>query len=394
MIFGVRNWSYSEITLRTGWKKSPCIKPTDTGRKRHMRQKFKGSSDIKRPVKWLIPLLLVAVTSGYFLSESEFIQAKVIKDNTGKLDKLMFWKQLGQPPEKTTAAGLGKDKAPEAAQKAGSTAAPPATQAASAQTAPPPAQLAPPQSPTASPPAQTASGPAQTPAAKPAADAAAGGKKLLAQAQSIVTVSTNEQLWLDLTSTIRFEKGKLFSYNAWINEMVKTKRQETKENELQHIAGLVYEAAVRGGLMIAERHTHLTIPDYAASGFDVDYQPNSKDLVIYNPYDFEMTVGVAGSGSTPILTLSGTPSSSWKAPKITVAKESFTQEKAIVTDYAMGGGEARRSEGAPGLLVKVYTDAKLDGKNELVTKDFYAPSPVIIARAPSSEELKAAAGGK
>ncbi len=168
------------------------------------------------------------------------------------------------------------------------------------------------------------------------------------------------------------------------------KTPDKLEHELSHIAGLIHEAAVRFGMKIGEREIHLDLPAYAQAGFDVDYQPGTKDLSFYNPFDFEVLVGVVYMGDVPILTFSGAPSATYKAPKITVTKEPFQQEKQILTDFTLvGRGEVRRSDGAPGQMVKVFVDAKNDGKNELAYKDFYAPKPVVIARGPSAEELKA-----
>ncbi|MNY72437.1 hypothetical protein D3C86_2109960 [compost metagenome] len=60
-----------------------------------------------------------------------------------------------------------------------------------------------------------------------------------------------------------------------------------------------------------------------------------------------------------------------------------------MTDFTLAGqSDAKRSEGQSGLLVKVFADEKNDGKNELIYKDFYAPRPIVIAKAPTAEELK------
>lgn len=188
---------------------------------------------------------------------------------------------------------------------------------------------------------------------------------------------------------IKMEPGKLFSFNAWLTEASKAMAPEKKEDELSHIASLLYETAVRVGMKVGERYPHLDIPAYASTGFDVDFQPGKKDLTLYNSLEYAVTVGVMYNGDSPVLTFNGTPNASWKAPKITVSKESFSPERVILTDYTLiGRGEVRRNEGALGSLVKVYADWKNDGKNELLSKDFYAPRPVVIARGPTADELK------
>lgn len=322
-----------------------------------MRQKRK--SVIVRPIKWLILLLFVGIASVSGLTAAGLIQWKA----EITLERLMFW-QAGKASGETAgqAGDAGASRQPDNTAGSGS------GSGSGAKTA----------------------GASAAPASPPAKPVENPGFQLLSQAQSLVSVSANERAWLELAGTIRLEPKRLFSYNAWFNEAAKAKSPEMKEDELSHIAGLLYEAAIRVGMKAGERHPHQDIPAYAAAGFDVEFQPNQKDLTLYNPFDFAVTVGVVYNGDTPTLTFNGTPSASWKAPKVLVNKESFAPDKIVLTDFALAGkGEVKRSDGTSGLLVKVYADWKNDGKNELLYKDFYAPHPVVIARSPSAEELKA-----
>lgn len=219
-----------------------------------------------------------------------------------------------------------------------------------------------------------------------------GTDQLLAQAQSLVPVKAGERAWLDQLGTVKLDPDTLFSLNAWIKEVLKNNKFETKEEELSHVAGLLYESALRTGLAVGERYPHQDLPDYAASGFDVFYSPDAKDLTIYNPFDFAVTAGVAYTGDVPIVYFAGTPTEKWKAPKIQVVKETFAPEKIVLSDFSLPAGEVTRDNGKDGLLVKVYGDYLNNGQNVLIAKDFYAPHPQVIARAPSPEEARAAKG--
>lgn len=332
-----------------------------------MRQRRKNI--ILQPVKWVVLIGVVGTVTVYGLSATGFVQWNSDKN----LQNLMFWKTTQEiapvnVPVKATPAVTAASAAPSASPS------PTMTPIASLAPATP--------IPSSSPPAATSSRPNP-------ANTNATSFQLLSQVQSSVAVSPNEKAWLELASAIKLEPGKLFSYNTWFTEALKSKIPEKKEDELSHIAGLLYEAVVRAGIQVGERVPHQDQPTYAASGFDVEFQPNKQDFTFYNSFDFPVTVGVIYSGETPTVTLNGSPTASWKAPKITVSKESFTPERLVLTDFTLvGKGEVRRSEGMAGTLVKVYGDMNHDGKTVLLAKDFYAPRPVVIARGPNPDELK------
>jgi hypothetical protein len=327
-----------------------------------MRQRRKNI--ILQPIKWLLLVMIVGAGSIAGMSALGLIQLNSDK----MLENVMFWK---------TKETDGKELSAEAAAiKRTEQAATPALTTASGSPSPAPSSA----------PLAVAAVSNSSPA--PIQTAPAPGVQLLAQAQSTVPVNANERAWLDLVGLIKLEPGKLFSYNTWFAEQ-KAKTPEKKESELSHIAGMLYEAAIRSGMKVGERHAHLDIPSYASAGFDVEYLPDKKDLTFYNSLGFAVSVGVIYYGESPALMFNGIPSPAWMAPKITVNKEAFTPERMLLTDFTLiGRGEVVRNEGVPGLLVKVYSDAKNDGKSELLYKDFYAPRPVIIARGPTAEELK------
>ncbi|OCT14143.1 hypothetical protein A8709_25180 [Paenibacillus pectinilyticus] len=344
-----------------------------------MRQRRKAL--ILQPIKWILLLGVVGSGSVYGLSAAGFIEWKP----EHQLESLMFWKTTSNHLTDGVALAAGVDK--ESAKPS----VKPTPQAGGTATATPTADVI-------STPASTAtSAPTSTPAPTPASTSASlagdksatSGLQLISQAQSIVPVSANEKAWLEKAGLIKLDPGKLFSYQAWLTEVSKAKMPEKKDEELSHMAGLLYEAAMRAGLHVGERYPHQDNPTYAAAGFDVDFQPEKQDLTFYNSLGVPITVGVIYNGESPVVTFNGKPKADWKAPKITVSKEVFAPENMVLTDFTLTGqGDVKRSEGQSGLLVKVFADEKNDGKNELIYKDFYAPHPIVIAKAPTPEDLK------
>lgn len=331
-----------------------------------MRQRRKAL--ILQPIKWILLLGVVGSGSVYGLSAAGFIEW----NSEHKLESLMFWKTTDYASTKGIALAAGADK-----EKAAATATPTASPIVT---------------------------PVNTPVSAPASNATStttaittsttdknstAGLQLISQAQSIVPVNANEKAWLEQMGLIKLEAGKIFSLQAWLTEVSKGKAPEQKVDEISHVASLLYEAALRSGMPVGERFAHQDNPSYAAAGFDVDFQTENKDLTFYNSLGVPITVGVIYNGETPIVTFNGKPKADWKAPKITVNKEVFAPESVFVTDFTLAGqGDAKRSEGLSGLLVKVFADEKNDGKNELKYKDFYAPHPIVIAKAPTAEDLK------
>ncbi|KRE93057.1 hypothetical protein ASG89_05970 [Paenibacillus sp. Soil766] len=328
-----------------------------------MRQRRRAL--ILQPIKWILLLGVVGSGSVYGLSAAGFIEW----NSEHKLESLMFWKDTDHASTKGTAlaAGEGKESTKQSVK--------PASTAMTIALASPTAVLA--------------STPTSTPAVSTSPDkTSTSGMQVISQAQSIVAVNANEKVWLEHAGLIKIEPGKLFSYQAWLTEVSKGKVPEKKADELSHVASLLYEAALRAGMQVGERYPHQDNPDYAAAGFDVNFQSDLRDLTFYNSIDVAITVGVIYNGETPVVTFNGKPEADWKGPKITVSKEVFAPESIALTDFTLAGQGDKRSEGQSGLLVKVFADRKNDGKNELIYKDYYAPHPTVIAKAPTAEELK------
>lgn len=225
------------------------------------------------------------------------------------------------------------------------------------------------------------------PSAAPDTGKSAAGDQLLVQSTNTATVSDGAKAWLDELAKVTLKPNELFSLDAWVKNTVVSAKLELKQDEISQIAGLLYETALRAGLTIGERHIHQELPAYATAGYDVAYQ-DGKDLTLFNPNKFTMQVGVALSGSYPIVYLKGSPDAKWTPVSLEVVQEPFQAEKVELVDFNLGAGkgETTQQEGKPGLLVQVK--AKEGDIVHVVAKDYYAPLPKVVARGPTAEEMK------
>lgn len=342
-----------------------------------MRQKRKAGLSVSIGRILVFAVILAAVLVG--MQQAGWI---VLNGKLGAIvETMMFWKS----GESATAANR-----PAAGAKPGSTA--PAKEAAVSSAPPSPqtseaASSAPSSQPTATP------QPSPSPLPSPSSPAKQGEQSLV-QVQSLTPIGDNERAWWEQAAELKLDPGKLLSLNDWVRETVKNKKLEAKEAELSHLAGMLYEGALRAGLEVGERYIHTDLPNYAAAGFDVHFEPDRKNLTLYNPYDFAFKLEVAYNGQLPVLSLVGSPSAKWSAVSLDVQKETVSPDKLMLVDFSLAGGkvaEVKREDGKDGLLVKVYKKGKENEPKTLLAKDYYAPHPVVAARAPTAEEMKAAA---
>jgi hypothetical protein len=227
-----------------------------------------------------------------------------------------------------------------------------------------------------------------TPAPAAGAGGNAAGGQLLVQAQGTSSAGEGAKAWLDALTAVSLKPNEMFSLEEWVKNTAAQRKLEIKGEDISQAAGLLYEAALRAGLTVGERHIHQELPAYAAAGFDVEYTENGKNLTLLNSFSFPLQAGVSYTGDVPIVYLKGQPDDKWAAVNLEVMKEAFDPEKVELVDFGLGlgAGEAKRQEGKPGSLVRVLAKKADNAASELLAKDFYAPLPVVFARGPTSEE--------
>ena len=75
-----------------------------------------------------------------------------------------------------------------------------------------------------------------------------------------------------------------------------------------------------------------------------------------------------------------------------MSKEKFAPDQLILIDYSLSttAKDIVREKGTEGFLIKVTCDCSLRGESKLFSKDYYAPEPIVIARAPEATKTDGA----
>lgn len=228
-----------------------------------------------------------------------------------------------------------------------------------------------------------------SPSASPKIEGAAAGDGLLGQSTNTAQVTEAAKKWLIELAKVSLQPHEFFSLDEWVKSTAEIAKLEKPQEDLSHIASLLYEAALRGGMSIGERHTHGELPAYAMPGFDVAYRENAKNLTLSNPFDFPVQLGTVTTEQTPpAVYFKGSPNAKWAPVKLEVAVEPVQADKVEMVDFSLGigKGETIRQEEKKGMLVLVK--AKEADITRVVAKDYYAPTAAVVARGPTAEELK------
>lgn len=191
---------------------------------------------------------------------------------------------------------------------------------------------------------------------------------------------------------IELQPQKQFSYNEWFGKVKDQLESAPKEDIYSYLAALLYEATVKSGFQVGERHLHQLLPSYTAPGFDVFVTPASNGLTLYNPKEFSVVVSISYSDDFPILTLSTDPKAAWKSDESQIKMTKYAPEKVEIADQSLAkGSQITKIPGKEGLLLEVSIGG------QLLSKDFYLPIPTVIASGPvpvevQSDEIKPISG--
>lgn len=138
----------------------------------------------------------------------------------------------------------------------------------------------------------------------------------------------------------------------------------------------IYNAALRAGLPILERHAHTFAPSYAPPGGDAAVAYSGVDLRFRNPYPWPLVLHVRAEGSRLVCRIEGE-----RAPEEQVALRRQTLDRfaAVPAPIAPGAG-ARRARwhllGRAGVRVAVYRDFYRGAqcvRREAISDDTYRP---------------------
>jgi hypothetical protein len=199
--------------------------------------------------------------------------------------------------------------------------------------------------------------------------------KLLGQARTSSSLSANERKLLEKLHGYQLEPGRLYSFLQWMEE--NGSGVQVTQQEQSRVASLLYEAALRGGLEVGERHPHAALPAGVAPGFDTEIKTKGKDLTIYNPWQFPVKLETTLASGETSLSLKGAADPKWKAPQVKVEQQTLNPETILLADHNTTS-RTTKQQGSPGMAVTVLCDCMQPGQEKVFSKDVYLPEFVII----------------
>ncbi|MBS1716118.1 MAG: VanW family protein [Armatimonadetes bacterium] len=129
----------------------------------------------------------------------------------------------------------------------------------------------------------------------------------------------------------------------------------------------LYNAALRAGLVVLERHPHRFCPSYIAAGLDAAVAYGIADLKFRNPYDFPITIEAKTDDAAINVKLLGDGT---KIPAVEVTRKVHQQmpSKLYLIDDTPYSHRVR-SQGKGGSSVTVYRT--INGVTEQISTDSY-----------------------
>lgn len=221
-------------------------------------------------------------------------------------------------------------------------------------------------------PAASAAEAAGVPAAGSGADAAGSGPPAGA---AVLAAATGSEALAGSADPARLHgarlaSGRLFSLRDQLGEA---------PGEAWNVpASLLFEAALKAGLGIVERHVGLGLAKGAAPGFEARVDGPRRDLRLYNGLAFDVWVDARQDEAGRLeIRLVGDPPDGWTAPALHVETERLAPPVMVLSDG--GGTDYRPSWTArDGRIAYVYR--LVDGERVLLHKDFYPPLPDVDLR--------------
>jgi hypothetical protein len=194
-----------------------------------------------------------------------------------------------------------------------------------------------------------------------------GNSKINAQAKS----------FFDKINSLELKPQKQFSYNEWFATVKAELASTPEESTYSYLAALLYEAAVKSGFQVGERHLHQQLPAYASPGFDVFVIPESNGLSLFNPKEFIVLVQMTYADDFPVISLSALPEAGWKPVDSQIKQTKYAQEQVDISDQSLAvGTQEIKDPGKEGMLVEVTVGG------QMLSKDFYLPLPIIVGHGP------------
>jgi hypothetical protein len=170
--------------------------------------------------------------------------------------------------------------------------------------------------------------------------------------------------------------GGVFSLNHWRKELEAANQVQLTDEELERLGSVLLKAAVQAGLEVGGYTSHKQLPEGIEPGYDVHFERDKQDFLLYNPHAFEVRGGLEAAGGKARFRLLGNVISVWSRTEVKVKVEEFQPEQIILTDYA-ANAKKKTVPGHRGQLVSVYGTTAASGER-LLYKSYYPPQPSLV----------------
>ncbi|MDZ5712370.1 VanW family protein [Jeotgalibacillus haloalkalitolerans] len=177
----------------------------------------------------------------------------------------------------------------------------------------------------------------------------------------------------DLLSSLVIDADSQFSFNSMIAD-------DTEAGLVA--ASALYQLFLQSDAKIIERHAALQPPSYTKPGFEASVSlKENKDLKIYNPTDFSMTIESRSAGDQLSVALITAKQPTYILERV---QSDIVKPRTIkrYSNLLEPGEELQLQKGSDGYQVEVYrvelASSEVVEEDSRVTKQFYAPVPTII----------------
>lgn len=155
---------------------------------------------------------------------------------------------------------------------------------------------------------------------------------------------------------------------------------------LNFVASMLYSIVLQTDYEIVERHSQNEIPTYLSAGIEAKVDRDSgKDFQFINHATAPSKLKTTIEGTTLKLELYTIPEASLGKYYVTDQKEVTPRIIERYSNDLATGKEQLIQEGSPGYRVSVYRT--IDGRDELISKDFYPPINRIVLKSARQPEV-------
>ncbi|WP_017755970.1 VanW family protein [Calidifontibacillus oryziterrae] len=209
-----------------------------------------------------------------------------------------------------------------------------------------------------------------------------GGVEILSE--SVITGFDQEmeaiiEEWVNSVNPIPLKSMESYSLLSTIkSDLISEQRLQG----LNVIATGLYEAVLKAGLNVEERHIHSVLPTYSKLGFDAKVKPSTMDLAFTNMSISDVAIGLQLADSSLKVTVEGYAHEN-KFEVVLKNEQTLPQKQIIQPSPAIQRNTSNLiDEGKEGKIVQVYRNKLNESgaviESEFISEDYYPPVHAVL----------------